>query len=394
MTGYARGACWIESFLRITNGLPSPRIFRLWAAITTISGALERKVWTRAGGLDLFPNLYTLLVAPPGVGKSIAINEAWAFWNELKSHHVAPKRMTKAGLVDTLLESPRRVARPGETPPFVEFHALLVASPEFGTLLPSYDLDFLNVMCEFYDSGPHYDERLRGKGERLVAKHPLLVLLAGVTPGYMISIMPDVAWSQGFMSRVLMIYHGEGTQVDLFSEVESRVSQSMVENLKIVSELFGQFRWEPAAQAAIQAWVNEGCPPAPRHPKLEHYNTRRSMHVIKLAMISSAARRRDLVVTKADFERALGWLLEAEANMPAIFKSLAYSHDGQVLQEVAAFVRESGGAVTREQLHKFLAQRIPAHSIDKVESLLKSTGILDGPKFHTDGGIYFVLLLD
>ena len=63
-------ADFVEQFLKYTEERPSPEIFRKWSAITTLSGALEKRVWTLTKAGPQFANLYTMLVAPPGVGKS------------------------------------------------------------------------------------------------------------------------------------------------------------------------------------------------------------------------------------------------------------------------------------------------------------------------------------
>ena len=73
MTVPRRLGSWIESFLEYTEILPSPPLLRRWAAISYVAAALERKVWVRTMGSDLYPNLYTFLVGPPGVGKGVAI---------------------------------------------------------------------------------------------------------------------------------------------------------------------------------------------------------------------------------------------------------------------------------------------------------------------------------
>ena len=65
---------WIEAFLEYTEILPSPPLLRKWAAISYVAAAMERKMWVRTMGADLYPNLYTFLVGPPGVGKGVALH--------------------------------------------------------------------------------------------------------------------------------------------------------------------------------------------------------------------------------------------------------------------------------------------------------------------------------
>ena len=73
--------------------------------------------------------------------------------------------------------------------------------------------------------------------------------------------------------------------------------------------------------------VNLGEPPVPDHPKLIHYITRRRTHLYKLSMVASIDRSNALSLTQDDFNKALGWLIEAELTMPDIFKAGSTSVD-------------------------------------------------------------------
>ena len=57
---------WISSLLDYVEDTESPRTFWVWSAISTVANALQRKVWLPFGLDTLYPNLYILLVAPPG----------------------------------------------------------------------------------------------------------------------------------------------------------------------------------------------------------------------------------------------------------------------------------------------------------------------------------------
>ena len=81
---------WIDDFMLRTANVPSPKEFRLWAAITTVSAALERKCWTSASGGAFYPNLYTVLVGGPGCGKSQSISVTRFLWSHVKDLAIAP----------------------------------------------------------------------------------------------------------------------------------------------------------------------------------------------------------------------------------------------------------------------------------------------------------------
>src|SRR5262245_54068338 len=106
INGPVRRRCesWIQSFVDYTSNLESPSTYRKWSAITMIAAALEQKVWVDVGG-PLYPNLYTLLVGLPGIGKSRAITNCAGIIREaLPELHFGATSVTRASLSDYMEE--------------------------------------------------------------------------------------------------------------------------------------------------------------------------------------------------------------------------------------------------------------------------------------------------
>ena len=110
---------WIDGWVEYMQPLPSPELFRKWSGIAIVAAALERKVWIKTGIGVLYPNLYTVLVAPPGIGKSILTSTIWKMLYELSDNsdpngfHLASSSLTSASIVDDLREANRRIMPPG-----------------------------------------------------------------------------------------------------------------------------------------------------------------------------------------------------------------------------------------------------------------------------------------
>lgn len=386
-TGSASGTSralesWTEGFYVYTEMLPSPGLFRKWAAISAIAAALERKVWVRAYGSNLYPNLYTILVGPPGVGKTVLTASVQSFWRELDTHHMASSSVSKASLIDDLRDAQRTIVRVGEVPPTISFNSLMIAANELGVLIPGYDNDFMNTLTDIYD-GHVYSERRRSKDIHFKLDNPQINLLAATTPSYLNELMPVGAWDQGFISRCLLIYSGETTRRSLFAETKSdeKLFNALVKDLKHIADLYGAMRFEEAAAKAIEQWHASGGPPAPDHPKLTNYLTRRTAHLLKLCMVSSASKRDDRVITLEDYQEALGWLLEAESYMPDIFKSMASGGDGKVMEECWHFLyhiyTKSQKAVPIHHVFQFLQERTPAHNVDKILTVMVASKMVE-----------------
>ena len=140
---------WVESFYDYTNKLPSPQIFRRWAGISAVAGALERKTFLRTSQGPVYPNLYTFLCGPPGVGKTELTKRVRELLISLESHHVSASSVTGAALVDELSEADRTVIVPSKAT--MMFNSLFVLSNELSTLLPGYDGEIMGVRHQSLD---------------------------------------------------------------------------------------------------------------------------------------------------------------------------------------------------------------------------------------------------
>lgn len=365
--------CWIAQFSRYTAGIPSPAIFRKWAAISTIAGALERRVWITTGAADLYPNLFILFVAPPGVGKDQAMNPMRDFWASTSKLNISPASMTHKGMIDMLAmeDARQRFQIPG-TEKFVSFQRLLIAAPELGVLLPSNDPGMISALCTLYDCGNLYEERTRGGGEVLRIEKPYIHLIAGSQPKFLSNLLPDDAFQQGITSRMIMVYAGAAVKRSIFAKISGRnedTKAAMLSDLKQVCALAGPFVLEEDAITAIEDWhMTISDEDRPNHSKLQHYCSRRIMHVLKLTMVYCASRTNNMVISKADFDAALETLREAEGLMPEIFKEMSSGSQASILEEAFNFIMRtsSGGtkSVDEHRLRNFLAGRIPLYQID------------------------------
>lgn len=373
---------WVEDFIEATSDTTSPELLRKWTAIATIAGVLERKVWVRTRGASVFPNLYVVLVAPPGVGKTVMTAIAREQWNSIDDLHVAHSSLTKAALVDNLYESTRSVMRAGEVPAVVTYNSLLVSANELGTLIPAYENEFMNTLTELYD-GLRYSEKRRTKGLTIEIERPFVNILAACTPAYLTSMMPEGAWDQGFASRLILIYSGESIIRSLFEEPAGGedMQKQLSARLYDIYNLYGRMQFTPEAAQLIDKWQMGGGEPKPKHTKLHYYCSRRTMHALKLSMIASVCESSDLIIAEQHVRRALDWLYEAELYMPEIFKAMSNTSHSEIIEECwnflfQAYNKAGKKPVPRTRIVKYLSQRTPAHNVDRIIEVMESAGLM------------------
>jgi hypothetical protein len=374
---------FLALFMRLTEDYPSPDIFRQWAAIALVAGSLERRVWIKTPQGTYFANMYTMLVAPPGVGKNIieVVRDLWSATREpgpggLKAFHVAPDNMTKASLIDTLAKAKTiKILKSG---PPLEYHSLLVSADEIAVLLPIYDQEYIGTLNSLWmNKADHHEVRRYGQSKDVFIPQPQLNLLAGAQPAWL-GTMPEEAWGLGLTRRIIMVYSNE---VQLRSLLKSQdeakheaTREAVLERLGLMSGLFGQCSWGKGALEGLDNWFMNGQRPLPDHYRLEHYIRSRIVHVMKLAIVSAVMRSLELRIELEDVKRALGWIFEAELTMPSIFRAIVGKNDSNIMQELqiwmlAMYNRNGKRPVEGEHMRRFLLERL---SHDKIETFIVS----------------------
>lgn len=382
---------FVDAFMSYTADSLSPPIFRKWTAISGVTAAVERRVCTLTTLGMMYPNMYILLVGSPGVGKNVAIDAMVEIWRSAKyggdphkRYHIAPKRMTRAGLIDALFEADRKLLINGE---LLEFHSLILPSAELGVLISAHDLDFLSVLNDLFDNPTVFGEKLRwvnaGKTKDII--YPQLSILAGTQPVFLGSVLPEEAWSQGFTARLIMVYSSLIQQIpDLFAKraPKTKEREALIAHIVELSKMHGLLEWEPSASTFFQRRYHEAFSPIPEHFRLAHYVSRRMAHMLKLSQASSLSRGTDMKITLFDVERALSWILEAEVTMPDIFREMAHKSDSTVLDELfnwayALYTKERkpiGAARIRSLLVKNF--QVPADKVDKLIFMAEKINML------------------
>lgn len=382
---------WVEGFLSYTKDVNSPEIFRLWTGITVVAASMERRCWTQTRQGILYPNLFTMLVSSPGIGKSEAIKRGEDLLLGCAALSVTPQSMTRASLIDALRAAAKTMMLPDGT--IQDFHAMALVVDELGTMIAAHDLEFLSVLNKLFDNPVAHRERRRhfNEGKEIFIQRPQISILAGSQPAFLAHLLPEEAWGMGFTSRMMLIYAGMGVDSqDTFGELAPGQGSAELESrLGMFSEKCGEFVWEPAAMEMFNAWTRGKCAPIPDHSKLAHYLTRRKLIALKLAMISTISRSGELTVGSEDVIRALDWLLGAERVMPDIFREMAGKSDTDVIMELHYFMwqtmtqRKARGQpanLAESEMYNFLRFRVPGDKVARILDIAERSLIISRDK--------------
>ena len=358
-------------FIEACAGTPSqaalPFNFRKWAAISAVAGAMGRKVWYDAGAFKIGTNMFIVLIAPPGRGKSLSlilpilgiygglsvmpgITSNDDDWNLVVERHglgerplymisdritpyQIPVEMTRAQRLD--LDTP--ITSDGNT---WESSVTLVTS-EFGSLMHRDDNVLQNFLTEMWDRKTVYSDKTKTSG-KYVIKGPCLNWIACATPEQFIENLPINARSQGLLSRMIPIYYdGPSIPSDIhYGTTEDFVIEALREDLAHISHLRGEIKFADNIYEEVRTEVREGLEPKPMDPNLKEYNERRVGEFIKVAMAFSASRRDTLFIEREDWESTKELMFAAEAEMPHVLKHFGMSKAGRNALDLQGYVKQ------------------------------------------------------
>lgn len=380
---------WIDGFVSSTAASNSPEIYRKWVAITTIGAALQRRCHLLIQGEPLYCNLYTILVGPPGVGKTRAIRFGTKLLSQLPELSLSPDALTREKLLENLSSSTRMaVAADGALSSQTAYACFL---DELSTFIRSQDLDFMTVLTGLFDCPKVWSYQTLSRGNtRIENLH--LTICGGITPKSIQRNWGEGAIGMGFTARLNMVYSEDYRPIDLFGAKTEINLDSLAEDLKAIYNLSGPFAVTKEAAAMLQSWVSEGMPPIPSDTRFAEYNPRRSIHWLKLCMAYAVAESDDMIICPEHVERAKQTLLEAEAVLPLCFEHMGQNPLLHALQSVHTWMKIEYG-VSKQPIPDFRLRRklladVPPQYLEAAMKELVSSGMVT--EQHTTKGKVYV----
>lgn len=389
----------LDSWEKYSEPLRAHPLFKKIGGLSLLSAVLTRKVWLQSDPVMpfIFPNLYILLCGPPGSGKDVVINTIRNLLTAMmegmeqqQGVNIGPESISTKGLIDALADDEARLAfsyYDGSKTNTVHYHSLYVAVGEFGAFMPEYNTQMVSYINDLYNCKPSFGERVRGRGTSSTVKieNPHLALLIGTQPAVFSRIVPEEAFQMGFTSRLIICnvreiikrpFFGTGSRdVTLFDKIAS--------DLRVVSLLAGEYKADKHFKERMEIFDIEN-PNQINHSRFVDYNTRRSLHLAKLAMCCAAAESNELVLKETYFEQALSYLMLAEKDAPTLFDDLITSQGFHHTVEQVLHTKPQA-IITHAELERKLRRTHKPHEVGQIiRSMIQAEDVIFS---HYVGGL-------
>lgn len=331
---------WITAYLgTVVPKSEAPERFHFWVAASIIAGALRRRVYLDMEAFRWYPNMFVVLVGPPGtVKKSTTINVGARLLRDVPNINFGPDIATWEGFL---------VAVEGATDMFAEGSpseklsldttyegtcALTLVVSEWGTFLDPKNYNMVNMLTELYDgkSDIPLHKTTKTQGDNTIT-NPFLNMIAGTTPLWMADNFKGQFGGWGFSSRCIFLHCLEPERLVPYPDEEWKGTfrtemQRFLADLIQISEMQGAFTLTSQAREFGREWYRQHMArkiDLDRHPHhdpwLSYYLARKFDHAHKLAMVLAASRGDALVVDREVLEHACARCDEVELELAHVF---------------------------------------------------------------------------
>jgi len=340
--------------------MEAARSFQKWVGMSVIAGALRKKVHLSLGRIRVYPNLYVVLVAEPGIArKSQSINTGQELLLATPDIAVSADAITKEALLEQMAECMQKeIFENGEE---LNHCSLSIISREFETFLgqKKENTKMLVLLTDLFDGQElPWTYKTKNSGNAIIMS-PYLNLLAATTPESLASCLPSSAIGGGLTSRIIFVWAERRHRKVAFPELTDRVNELndlLKKDLYFISRIAGVYQFSPEARANWINWyeayeeadINRIC----TEPSFNGWYSRKPTYILKIAIIIAASESDSLVMEWRHVERAIKMIEGTEMDMGGVFRAVGKSVVSTEVDTIMQLVKIHGSITEKNLLGK------------------------------------------
>lgn len=352
---------WLKAYMAYTRDSESPDTFHFWTGVSTIAGALRRRVWIDMKKFQWTPNFYIILVAPAGIAaKSTSLGMGMRLLGKVPGIKWGPESMTWQKLAKSLSEATEffeYIDLKGQKAR-VAMSANTIEVGELGTLLKTKDDSLVSFLIRMWEGQLQQFRHDTLSGGNVVVDNPWLNIISATTPTWMQENFTESMIGGGLTSRIVFVYGDKKRGLVPYPDevipdadyVETE--RKLIEDLCAIAKLSGPYRLSPFARQWGRAWYTDhnNADLRPAHlssARFGGYIARKQTHLHKFAIVLAAAKRDALVIEEDDLREAEQILTNTEHDMLKVFENIGQSEQRVHIDEVVSVVKYCGSLTNK-----------------------------------------------
>ena len=375
---------FLSDYLEYSSGNEAPPEFHLWSGLCALAACCGPNLWMDMGGAgNIQPNLYVLLVGPPGIKKSTAKDISRDLLRKIHSNKykipIAPDSSSKEAFVDFLSrkDSPCKMVfdHAGGARYYTK---CCLWSDEFVNLVSvgGDPMAWIQVLTEIYLPRPTFKAATIARGH-VEMPYPYINLLGCMTTDITKALINDGSLSGGFSRRTIYIYSnkdGEPVPIPVFTPEQKRAQERCIQRGQEIQRLSGCFQFSPAGEAAYRdAYIkNHHAKQEAPSAALVNFMQSYGNFLIKIAMLLQLSESDELVIGEDKILHAKSLIDSAQSHVNMIFAGVGKNPHASTMAGIKVFIDQVSSRppffVTLKRVYaQFLNQAEQA----QLESILK-----------------------
>ena len=372
---------WLGEYLEFTSGMEACTRFNFFSSCCVLGAAINNHAWIQRGDPDLlpklFPNLWTILLAPPGRGHktsviNMAVNCLTAACGDVRilADKLTPEYLVKALSAPKTAKEIIRIGPRDATG--------LIKAPELSVFFgkQQYNTGLVSLVTDLYDYREKWTGGTIGRGGETL-NNVCISVLGGSTPDWLQHMLPQDAFTGGFMSRFVIAempptYFKKVT----FPKLPDSIAwKELVEHLEKISRVEGEMKWGNGSMDAYEEVYENTLPTG--ESQSDAYREREAEQILKTALLLAISVNRIEVLGKDIIQaKAIITTLQKETN-PRIERLTTHPRM-QLAQEIQD-VLKMHGELSESALLKIVYRSLSQGEGQFYEAIriLKRTGILE-----------------
>lgn len=337
---------WLKAYCDYASYSESPRRMHFWSGVSALAGCLRRRVWLDMKYFIWSPCFYILLVAPPGiVSKSTTAGVAIDLLRKVPGIKFGPQAVTWPALVSAFANAMEQFEYNSE---WYTQCALTLESSELGNLINPDDREMIDLLVTLWDSKQGgFTKVTKGSGTDVV-ENPWINMIACTTPAWIEGNFPEYMIGGGWTSRCLFVYADTKDKLQAYPYKyvpanHDETKLKLIQDLEhIAINLVGPFQLSPEAEKWGEAWYERHYRSPPKHledSRFSGYLARKQTHLHKLAMILSASRSDERVISMEDLIVGEAMLTDLEKDMPKVFQKIGRKEESIQAERFIDYVK-------------------------------------------------------
>lgn len=355
---------WLQSFVQYASIGEAPLKMYFWTGISTVAGALRRRVWVDQPHYQWTPNCYVILVAPPGIiSKSTTANVGMNLLRKVPGINFGPKVITWQKLVEDMAKGREEVLNP-EDGAYYPMSCMTIPVGELGTFLDPSNRDMVDVLVDLWDGQVgSFDKATKSSGSDTI-ENPWINILACTTPDWLAGNFPEYMIGGGFTSRCIFVFGKKKRQLvaypgDHIPPGFQKLQEDLIHDLELISLMVGDYKLDSEAKEWGKHWYENHWNSKHKNLPLEQfggYLARKQTHIHKVAMIMAASESDELILYKRHLIDASEMVDSLEDDMPYVFDKIGRSAETQILNNLVEYVF-AHGAVPEAELFRIMSRK-------------------------------------